>query len=1129
MRQYANTPTSRHANTSISHFIKGALLFLALQFSCSSGEPDAPFVLLKSEHTGLEFENVLKQDTVFHVFNYMYFFNGGGIAAGDFNRDGLVDLYFTSNMGPNQLYLNEGDFHFRKVTEAAGVAGQPTAWSSGASVVDINHDGLLDIYVSQVGDYKVLKGHNQLFVCTGIEEGIPLFEDQSEQYGLDLVGFGTQATFFDYDGDGDLDLYQLNHSLHHNGTFGRRKTFEESKHETAGDRLLRNDGGVFTDVTGEAGIYSTVIGYGLGIVSGDINRDGWPDIYIGNDFHENDYLYINQQDGTFKEVLTEQMRHTSRFSMGVDMADINNDGLNEVISLDMLPNDPKILKASLAEDDYGVFQFKLGYGYNHQYARNNLQLNNGNGSFSEIGLFAGVAATDWSWAPLLTDFNQDGYKDLFISNGIPRRMNDIDYINFRTSDEVRYKMQFDHMSESDLDIVEKMPRIKLPNRFFLNRGDLKFEDLTEKVENQTESFSNGAVAVDLDNDGDLDLVVNNLEDAPFIYKNQSREQAGSDQHYLQLQLKGSPQNPEGIGSMAVAFKGEDKLVFEHYAVRGYQSSMLQYLDIGLGSDKDLDSLMLVWPDGGMQRIPVDSLDRLLVMKWQPGLPAFDFSVLQGKEAPLDNRWEDLTDSLSLIFRHEENPFVEFNREQLIPHMVSTEGPALATGDINGDGLEDVFVGGSKRTQSGFFFQRIDGSFEQVLQPELQKDSLFEDVDAQLVDIDGDKDLDLVIASGGNEYTGKSEPLQSRVYKNNGRGDFRRDTSALPKLYMTAACVAAADIDGDGDTDLFFGGRAVPWNYGLTPESYLLENNGSGKFSLVTEERAPNLKEIGLIKSGQFQDIDQDGDPDLLLAMEWGPLLAFENQEGHFTKRLLCQEYGFWNNLIPFDYDKDGDLDLIAGNLGLNSKLQASVEEPMHLYVHDFDKNGQQDQILSYYVEGQERPFATYKELTRQMPHLKKEYLYARDFASATLQDLFGPEALAEAVVRTATTFESVLLTNEGQWNFTLTPLPDRLQFAPLKGGVVLPGATAEYTELILAGNFYENNIEMGRYDADYGNLLRVYPDGKLEVEPLGALLINGQVRQMATISIGGKPAYILAKNNEPLQLIQRVDPNQVPL
>ncbi|MCB0549916.1 MAG: CRTAC1 family protein, partial [Phaeodactylibacter sp.] len=598
------------------------IVALALSISSCSGNrgEEYQFQLLRKEATGLDFQNELRQTPEFNALNYAYYFNGGGIAAADFNQDGLEDLFFTSNMGPNKLFLNRGGFQFEDVTEVAGMAGMG-GWTSGASVVDINNDGLQDIYVSQLGDFNGIKGRNQLYVCQKVEDGVPVYLDEAPEYGLALVGFSTQAAFFDYDLDGDLDMYQLNHSLHQNGTFGQKKTFDGTQHPLAGDKLMRNDGGRFTDVTLESGILSTVVGYGLGVATGDINLDGWPDIYIGNDFHENDYLYINQKDGTFKESLNDQMMHTSRFSMGVDMADINNDGFDEVVSLDMHPDDPVILKSAQGENAYDVYNFKLGYGYNYQYARNNLQLNRGDGTFSEIALFAGMYATDWSWASLFLDFDHDGYKDLFISNGIPRRLNDLDYIKFRANNEIRFKAHYNRMEEEDLAVVEKMPEIKIPNRFFRNSGQLRFEDIASRIQGNVPTYSNGAVYVDLDADGDLDLVTNNIEDEPFVYKNLTIEHHKEHHDFLAVSLQGPPRNINAIGARLVVFKGKERLAAEHFPVRGFQSSVsVSRLHLGIGDAGTVDSVLLIWPDHTYQRLDGVQYNQWITLKWKPGLP-----------------------------------------------------------------------------------------------------------------------------------------------------------------------------------------------------------------------------------------------------------------------------------------------------------------------------------------------------------------------------------------------------------------------------------------------------------------------------------------------------------------------------
>jgi len=1119
----------------LKYSISTTCIILSL-ISCKQETPVVPtFEVLHKNTTGLDFQNILNPSMEFNALTYMYFFNGGGVATGDFNNDGLADLFFTSNMGESKMYLNEGKLHFKDITAQAGVSGlvipleggSPVPkWTTGASVVDINNDGMLDLYVSQVGDYLTIKGQNHFYICKEIKNGIPVYEDEAIQYGLDLVGFGTQAAFLDYDMDGDLDVFQLNHSVHANGTFGQKKTFEGIQHPLAGDKLMRNDGGKFTEVTMAAGIKSSVIGYGLGIAVGDINNDGWPDIYIGNDFHENDYLYINQRNGKFKECLEEYIQHTSQFSMGVDIADVNNDGWSEIISLDMLPEDPYILKSSLGEDDYGVYNFKLHYGYNHQYARNTLQKNNGDpaGSadaptFSEIGMFAGVYATDWSWSSLFLDFDNDGYKDLFVSNGIERRMNDIDYANYRTGDEdFRFKQGANLLEKRDLGVVEKMPQIKLPNKFFHNPGGFKFQDLEKTIKGALPTFSNGAVYVDLDNDGDLDVVVNNLQDEPFIYKNLEADKPDASKNYVSLQLKGAPVNIGAMGARAIVFKKGEKLAYDNFPVRGFQSSAFSRLHIGIGDAATLDSILLIWPDNTCQRIPTTPLNKTVDISWKSGLPAFDFMQFRKKPA-VPYAFKDITAEKGLNYKHEENPFVEFNREGLIPHMVSAEGPALAVGDVNGDGLEDVFFGSCKRRRSGLFLQKKDGTFFESTPEVIRNDSIFEDVDAVFVDLENDGDLDLVVAAGGNEYRNQDEAMKQRAYVNDGKGGFtRRDFEGV---YMTAGCVLAGDFNNDGLVDLFFGARALPWNYGITPPSTLLLNKGNGNFEDVTDKIGGGMREAGLVKNGAWADMDGDGDLDLLLAIEWEPPTIYLNNNGSFKKQVLNDMTGWWNFMLPYDFDGDGDLDILAGNLGENNKFHPTKEQPVRMYVADFDDNQQVEQVVSYYVKGKEVPFANHAEVMKQLPSLKKKYLLAKDFAKATLPKIFGADKLAKAIRREANTFQSMYFENTGNGlNFTPHPLPDELQYSSLTSAALEDLDGDGIAEVILGGNFFESNIEMGRYDASYGNVLHFTERGKMYVYPLGDLRVTGQMRKIKSVKLGGETIFVLARNNEKAILIK---------
>jgi hypothetical protein len=699
-------------------------------------------------------------------------------------------------------------------------------------------------------------------------------------------------------------------------------------------------------------------------------------------------------------------------------------------------------------------------------------------------------------------------------------MNDIDYANFRMGDEdLRFKQGSNNLEKKDLSVVDKMPQIKLPNKFFRNNGSLKFQDLETSIQNALPTFSNGAVYADFDNDGDLDVVVNNLEDEPFIYKNMESDQAVRENSYLSLQLKGSPANLNAIGARAIVFKKNgEKLVFEQHPVRGFQSSALTRMHLGLGHTAEIDSIVLVWPDLTYQPIPLPSLNTALEVVWKKGLPVFNFSIFSQKNG-LHFDFSEVSDPKKLVFTHEENPFVEFNREGLIPHMVSAEGPALAVGDANGDGLEDVFFGSCKRRCSALFYQKKDGTFFENTPASIRNDSIFEDVDAVWVDLDNDGDLDLVVAAGGNEYRDQDEAMKQRAYFNDGKGGMvRKDFSGV---FMTASCVLPADFNKDGLVDLFFGARAKPWNYGVTPASTLLLNKGNGQFEDVTDQIGGGLREAGLVKNGAWTDMDGDGDPDLLLAIEWEPPTLFLNDNGNFKKQVLNNLTGWWNFMLPYDFDGDGDMDILAGNLGQNNKFHPTVEHPVRLYVSDFDDNQQIEQILTYYIKGREVPFANYDELTKQLPYLKKKYLIAKNFANATLPELFGADKLANSIHRAANTFQSMYFKNNGKGlAFTAEPLPDVLQYSTLNAATLDDVDGDGKVEVILGGNFYESNIEMGRYDASYGNVLKFTAQGTMSVFPLGSLRVKGQIRRIEPVKTVGGKVFVLARNNEKALVLQ---------
>ncbi|MFN2439802.1 MAG: VCBS repeat-containing protein, partial [Chitinophagaceae bacterium] len=836
------------------------------------------------------------------------------------------------------------------------------------------------------------------------------------------------------------------------------------------------------------------------------------------------YLYINQKNGTFKEQGEQQMMHTSKFSMGVDVADINNDAYPEIISMDMLPFDPYDLKRSLG-DDYDIFNYKIRSGYTYQYTRNNLQYNRKNGMFSETGLYSGIATTDWSWAPLWVDFDNDGLKDLFVSNGIPKRMNDIDYINFVSNGEIQKKILANDM-EKDMSLIDKFPEIKLPNNFFRNRGDLSFADEEINIENNQPTFSNGAVYADFDNDGDQDIVVNNIDNAALLYENKTADTTAKSS--LQIILQGSEKNVNAVGAKIILHSNNEIRTYEKFPAKGFLSSMEIPIQIGLKNIK-VDSAFLIWPDNTYQQLSINPGIAQLKIAYRRGLPSFDFTRLQMQNA--DSAWqmEDITYETNLNFLHQENHFGEFDREPLIPHMVSTEGPALAVADINKDGLEDVFIGSARNKKSAIFLQQTSGKFLLSMQPILENDSSYEDVSACWADMNNDGNIDLVVASGGNEFYGHDQHNTPRIYVNDGKANFTRMHNPFDSVYITASCVVPNDFNDDGFMDLFIGARVTPWEYGQVPKSYLLLNDRKGKFKDVTNSFAEGLSNAGFVTHALWFDIDKDYDNDLLISLEWGGIAAYINNKGRpagssgrgsFTKKLLTKEKGWWNFILPFDVDNDGDIDLVAGNLGLNSRLKASVKQPVRLYYNDFDGNGKKEQVLTYHVGEKEIPFANKAELEKQVPLLKKKFLYAENFAKATLSDLFSSDKLKKAEVLSADYFSNAVFINNGNFEFKIIPLPWQAQLSSYKDAVIINANNDNLPDILLMGNYYDNNIEMGRYDADFGTLLINQGKGSFTCQSLNGLALKGQVRHILPISIKNQPAYIIARNNDSAKVIR---------
>ncbi|HEY6976780.1 MAG TPA: VCBS repeat-containing protein [Chitinophagaceae bacterium] len=1123
------------------YFVNSLFIISAFVFLISCKNEIQLFTQLSSSQTNIHFVNRLTEHDSLNILDYLYFYNGGGVAVGDINGDGLSDIYFTANSkGHNKLYLNKGHLKFEDITARAHVAGNAD-WCSGVTMADVNGDGLLDIYVCAVSEKLGLKGHNELF----INNGNLTFTESAAAYGLDFSGYSMQAVFFDYDHDGDLDCYLLNQSSHSVQTYGdtsiRRKI-----NPFSGDKLFRNDlitpsagagkpdshtamGGrgkaEFTDVSAQSGIYQSALGYGLGVAVADLNNDGWEDIYVGNDFHENDYYYINNHDGTFTESGAKHFNHYSRFSMGNDIADYNNDGQLDIMTADMLPGDEKVLKTYGSDEQPDIYNYKIvENGYQNQYSRNCLQRNMGNGvCFSDVGLISGIAATDWSWSPLLADFDNDGIKDLFVANGIVKRMSDLDYIKFISSREVQKTIN--QTKQFDKTILNNIPSGKVHNYIFKGNADERFTDESIKWGMSVPTFSTGAAYADLDNDGDLDLIVNNINDEAGVYRNNA-----TSKNYLAVSCKGNSANTSGIGCK-VYLLNNGKIQYQQLMLtRGFQSASEPGLHFGLDTLSNIDSLLIVWPNQNYQLIKNVKANQQLVLEQKNAASVFNYASFF---PPQKEYFTNITDSIHLLWKHKENTFFDFNQQYLIPHELSTAGPKIATGDVNGDGLDDFFVCGAKNQPGSLFIQTNEGHFISADTALFKADANCEDANAIFFDADGDGDMDLYVASGGNELIGHAQSLLDRLYLNDGKGDFTKSVNALPDLYANKSSVCAADINHDGDMDLFVGVRANAV-YGISQTSYLLINDGKGRYA-IADKKIIDLENIGMITDASFADINKDGWPDLVVAGEWMPVSIFINDRGKYKLQNTKLPTGLWQSLYITDINNDGYPDICAGNYGVNSKLHASSEEPLKLYVKDIDGNGTPDQILTYTVDGKEYTFLGKEELEKQLPVIKKKFLRYTDFAGKTVREIFGDQ-LNGAMTLQAQTLASACFINDGRGNFNHQFLPFTMQLSPI---FALYSVKTQNNKnaLLSGGNFYGVLPYEGRYDAmpialcfddamAQKNDPKTYQDEQVnfhepQLLPPSLLSVKGEIRDIKLLRFArNKKALVIARNNDTLLFLE---------
>jgi hypothetical protein len=1098
--------------------VKFKLLFLFLIgysvlfiTSCQNGKNKSLFTLLDSKTTGIHFNNISVENEQINILTYEYMYNGGGVATGDINNDGLKDIYFTSNNQENKLYLNQGNMKFEDITTKAG-AGCKGGWKTGVTMADVNGDGFLDIYVCKSADGEPERRRNILL----INNGNLTFTDKAKQYGLDDAGYSTQSSFLDYDNDGDLDMFLLNHSLIEvSNTIGISPILRNARDPYFSDKLFRNDNGLFSDVSEGAGITGGVANYGLGIVVSDINNDGWQDIYVTNDYAENDHIYINNKKGAFIDSVHEMLDHMSNFSMGVDIADFNNDGLQDICTLDMLPEDNKRQKLLFGPNEYDKFNMFVKTGLHYQYMRNMLQLNNGNGRFSEIGQLAGVSNTDWSWAPLIADYDNDGYPDLYVSNGYKLDVTNNDFIKFKVDKVIKRSREKNESSQTpNTDILKQIPKSTFHNYIYKNNGDLTFKNVTNEWGFDKDVLNNGAAYSDLDNDGDLDLITNNMNQEAFIYKNNSNEQYKN--NYLTLHLKGEGLNRFGIGAKVKIFFGEQVSFKEANPTRGFQSSVDFDLVIGLGKYASADSIQIIWPLGKYEIIKNVKANQRLELSEKNATLVYNYSTNYGH--PYFNA--EIKQPLS--FQHREDNFIDFGIQTFLPGLLSTQGPHMVKADVNGDGFEDIFIGGASGQSGALFLQAADGSFIKSFQPAFLADSLSEDIDASFFDADGDSDSDLFVVSGGYVFKEGSTELGNRLYLNDGKGNFSLKPNAVANVFVNASCIKPNDIDGDGDIDLFVGGRVIPGKYPESPNSYILINDGKGNFTDKTTIYAADLQNAGMVTDAIWVDLNNDKQKDLIVVGEWMPIKVFINEKGKLTDKsntyFSAATNGWWNRIYADDFDKDGDLDFIAGNRGLNTQVKVSAEKPCTMYYKDFDKNGTMDGIMCYYIQGKSYPALSRDEMVEQLPVLRKKFNDYASYSTATINEFFSANELSSAKKLMTDNMATCYIENKGNGKFEISELPVQAQFSPIYAIHSLDVNKDGNQDLILGGNLEKTRISIGQFDANHGMLFLGDGKGKFKyvTQTESGFSVKGDVRDIQVVKNKEKAIVLFSLSNKPV-------------